>query len=359
MTVDQYQVEFERIKLLYANMNGIVAGLVLMTLFSALFLNATLPFSYAWVWALVALASVGPRLVIAHRFRKGIESQTITQQNVLNWENYWVLTGLPMAIVYSALSFFPYGSAVSLVGVATLLAIFSTASLLTTNMSYKAVGATAAIVIVPLIYHLYIQGSTVSIILATFFTAVLIVFGTYIRRMHKTLMENVSLKIENQNISLTDHLTNLWNRRGLNFYVEKLIPRSKRSKEPFTFIMLDIDNFKKFNDTYGHNAGDVELAKVAICIEQETRDGDLVVRYGGEEFIVVLPATNMEQTEEVAERICNNVRENSKVTISGGLAIYKEDMDMRDIIENADHALYAAKNAGRDRFEVYKDASSA
>ena len=359
ITTDQYQLEYERIRILYGNMPGITIGVLLMTVFCALFLNNTLPSGYAGIWAICAVMAIGPRLLVANTFNKGVITQSITPLNVQRWENYWVLTGVPIGLAFSSLSFFPYASALSLAGVAVLLSVFSTASVLTTNTSYKAVGVTAAIVVLPLAYHLFRQGGEFFIMLGVFYLFVLIVFGSYVLRLHQTLLENIRLKIENENISLTDQLTNLWNRRGLHFFVEKLIPRSQRSKDPFTFVMLDVDHFKQFNDKYGHNAGDVQLARVATCIEQETRDGDLVVRYGGEEFLIVLPATNMEQTREVADRVCRNVRENTEVTISGGLAIFRPDMTVRDLLEEADRALYAAKATGRDRFVVFDEINKA
>ena len=87
-------------------------------------------------------------------------------------------------------------------------------------------------------------------------------------RQHKTLIENIALKIENNKFSLIDPLTKLWNRRRLDLHVEKLVPASRRSGEPFSLIFLDIDHFKQYNDMYGHSKGDELLKKVAEVLQE-------------------------------------------------------------------------------------------
>ena len=350
MAQAQHRLDFERIRILYSGMPGLMVGMLAMTSFSTIFLYHSLPSTYTWIWCSTALVCLVPRYVVVRLFQNGIKNQSINENNILAWENYWVISGILLSGVFSALSFFPYSSLISMAVATILLTVFMAASIVNTNMSIKAVAVTAFIVILPLIYHLVIQDSVLFMLLAAFYIAVFVVFSNYVRRLNRTLLENINLKLENESISLTDDLTNLWNRRGLHFYIEKLIPRSLRSSEPFTVILLDIDHFKDFNDTHGHNAGDVELVKVATAIEQETRDADLVVRYGGEEFLIVLPAATIEQTREVAERICTNVRNTTGVTVSGGIAVYRQTMSLRDLVGEADEALYAAKAAGRDKF---------
>ena len=149
-----------------------------------------------------------------------------------------------------------------------------------------------------------------------------------------------------------DPLTKLGNRRRLYLYIDKLIPTSRRSDEPFSIIIADIDNFKQYNDTHGHNAGDDLLVAVAKRILESTRDQDLVVRYGGEEFMVVLPLTNIEQAKILAKRMCATVKADTAVTISAGLAVYSINMDFAQLVHEADEALYGAKDAGRDNFKV-------
>lgn len=350
MTSDNPQVDFERIRILFSGIMGMMVGIVILLLFIFIFIYAHFPSNLAWIWALATITSIVPRLLVVLRFKRGLATQKISPENILPWEGFWAYTSIPFMLAFASLLFLPFSNSEELLTVTLFLIVLSAASVLTSNTSLKTLLVSNTFIILPLIVRLFVEQQLIFTLLGSFCIIAIIVFRNYAIRVNRTLMENIQLKIDNENVSLTDPLTNLWNRRGLNFFIEKLIPRSQRSSEPFAVIMIDIDNFKKYNDEYGHNAGDVELARVATCIEQETRDGDLVVRYGGEEFLVVLPATSMEQTKEVAERIFRNIRSNAQVTISGGLATYSPKSDFRDLIQRADDALYAAKAAGRDRF---------
>ena len=208
------------------------------------------------------------------------------------------------------------------------------------------------ITLLSLIVKFFLMEDLIFTILACYIIIAYILLMRLLLKLNKLLVENISLKIESKNQSLMDPLTRLWNRRRLYLYIEKLIPASHRSGEPFSMIMLDIDHFKIFNDTHGHNEGDDLLVEVSRILLKCSRDQDLVVRYGGEEFMVVLPSTNIEQAKIIAERINTTVKKNTDVTISAGLAVYSDKMDFNQLVQQADDALYIAKEDGRDRFVV-------
>jgi len=168
-----------------------------------------------------------------------------------------------------------------------------------------------------------------------------------------------------EELTLIDGLTLIANRRHFDGYLKKEWEISKRSLRSISLIMIDIDFFKKYNDSYGHLEGDSCLKKVAKAIQQSIhREGDLVSRYGGEEFGVILPDTDLEGAKQVAERIRKSVMNLSIahkgsdiekiVTISVGVAsrIPSKDSKQEEIILSADNALYIAKNAGRNRVEI-------
>jgi diguanylate cyclase (GGDEF)-like protein len=163
-------------------------------------------------------------------------------------------------------------------------------------------------------------------------------------------------------LSLTDELTSCGNRRLLNREMEREIKRADRYERSLGLIILDIDHFKIINDTYGHIAGDQILKSLGQLIQDETREIDTCIRYGGEEFIVLLPETNLEGTMLVAEKIRHSVSVTSfqaddtahTLTISLGVAIYPHQAaNGKQLIKNADNALYQAKKKGRNRTLAY------
>lgn len=167
-----------------------------------------------------------------------------------------------------------------------------------------------------------------------------------------------------------DSLTQVFNRRSFDERVNQELWRLVREKAPLSLILIDIDCFKDYNDTYGHPAGDVCLQKVAQAIDQAVqRSADLVARYGGEEFGILLPHTDSEGAIAVAERIRSQVRAldiehvqspiNQRLTVSLGVTtiIPRLDSTAEYVIQQADWALYEAKNSGRDRVQVYQNPS--
>ncbi len=155
-----------------------------------------------------------------------------------------------------------------------------------------------------------------------------------------------------------DSLTGLHNRRAFDEHLPREVARSQRLGEPFCLLMIDIDHFKRLNDTYGHPAGDAVLRSVARAIAGCTRPSDLVARYGGEEFAVVLSGIDSGQALAVAERIRRQVALAEtglhRVTVSVGVAQYQPSAgdDAELLLSRADQALYAAKHGGRNRVQT-------
>lgn len=152
----------------------------------------------------------------------------------------------------------------------------------------------------------------------------------------------------------TDSLTGLFNHGFTEASVAREIERAKRGK-PFGILMADVDNFREFNNTYGHLAGDEALKKVAQAFRVNSRAADIQGRWGGEEFVVVLPEANEQKTQEIAERIRRNIEETPfdavvqgkdiklKLTASIGATVYRKGDDKTSIIDRADDLMYGAK----------------
>jgi diguanylate cyclase (GGDEF)-like protein len=161
-------------------------------------------------------------------------------------------------------------------------------------------------------------------------------------------------------LSITDPLTGLLNRRYIEERLTEEINRSERSSEPVSFMMLDVDEFKSYNDRYGHPAGDEALEMIGQILRENLRGADVAARYGGEEFSVLLPETNAEEGKAIAERIRRHVEGTKfpkrKVTVSIGIASLGGNVNsVAELISAADTALYQAKRAGRNNIKVYSD----
>ena len=171
-------------------------------------------------------------------------------------------------------------------------------------------------------------------------------------------LENALLYEEQQNLASIDGLTSLHNRRSFDEMLRRELSRMSREGRSLALLMLDIDYFKKYNDTYGHPSGDKILRTLASILRSKIREGDIAARYGGEEFTVILPEVDLQYACEVAERIRINVIEQMKngsetVTVSIGVASSHVQI-LSDLIQAADTALHQAKRGGRNRVVVYR-----
>lgn len=173
-------------------------------------------------------------------------------------------------------------------------------------------------------------------------------------QLNKVLQEE---KKTLEQISITDYLTEINNRRFININLETEIKKALRYGNNLSIIMMDIDNFKSINDMYGHHVGDQVLKTISKTIKSNLREVDLVGRYGGEEFLIILPNTGLEAAYNIADRIRNKIAKikfdnyDIKVTISGGVAQLKDDKGT-DLLKKADALLYKAKEKGRNRIEA-------
>lgn len=184
--------------------------------------------------------------------------------------------------------------------------------------------------------------------------------------LKNTFAEQIGLSIANIRLrealrsqSIIDALTGLFNRRYLEEILDREVRRATRSEQPVGVMMLDLDHFKNFNDTYGHEAGDVVLRETAAFLKRSVRAEDIVCRFGGEEFVVILPLADATNTQSRAERIRSKLHELTvlhegkslgAVTMSVGVAaLPAHGHSCKALLDAADAALYRAKREGRDR----------
>lgn len=176
---------------------------------------------------------------------------------------------------------------------------------------------------------------------------------------HASLIrENKRLFEEVQRLAVTDGLTGLFNRRKLDEALASEFERARRYRRPLSIIMIDMDGLKSINDAHGHSAGDAALKRIAHVVRAETRQIDMPARFGGDEFVVLLPEVELELAVKAAERIFNKVqilREHGDMSsVSGGVAQLGDDhASAEDLLRAVDETLYQAKRAGREKFLVH------
>ncbi|MFH1395678.1 MAG: sensor domain-containing diguanylate cyclase [Candidatus Omnitrophota bacterium] len=177
-------------------------------------------------------------------------------------------------------------------------------------------------------------------------------------------IENSQLYEKTVHLSRTDWLTGLWNTRYFSAMLEKKLKKSRETKNPVALLMIDIDNFKRFNDKFGHRQGDDAIKKVADILNRYSRGTDFVCRYGGEEFCIIMSKSNKSGARRTAERLRKEteksfkkdktIPKDYKLTISLGLAFFPNDsIEKNDFINKADQALYRAKQTGKNIVCVY------
>lgn len=180
-------------------------------------------------------------------------------------------------------------------------------------------------------------------------------------------IENSRLYEETVYLSNTDWLTKLWNYGKFHHFLTHELERAKRQSTILSLVMIDVDNFKHYNDTFGHMRGDQALREIATILENRSRRGDLVARYGGEEFALIMTNTSKENARLSVERLRSDIERffsaddmadpSKRVTISAGISTYPEDAMTKDeLISRADSAMYEAKRNGKNQVMLFRRA---
>ncbi len=189
------------------------------------------------------------------------------------------------------------------------------------------------------------------------FLTVTFLSALYENSREKSYQKALELSKKYQQLAHFDPLTHLSNRRDALYILKREQARMVRTKEPFSIILCDVDHFKQINDQYGHNAGDSVLIELAKIFTNNIREQDYIARWGGEEFLFILPQTTAKSANHIAEKIQKRLQnsvvnyENDKiaVTVSMGIEQFRDEQNIDELINNADKHLYQAKNSGRNQ----------
>jgi len=346
------ELDFERISVLYENTDVGYFGIATGVLFFGYIIDQLANVQAAIPWIIVVYIAYIPRIILSLRFARKIKNKEITPQNVKPWENHFFYASIVPFLCFSSAVFIPYGQNefTALLYYAVIVMTLISGSILTYSTSLPAIFLFINASMLPLIAKTFWLQEALFNVLGLLLVIAYLLISRLIPRQNKLLVENIALRIENEHQSLTDPLTKLGNRRRLYLLIETLVPSSLRHKDPFSIVLLDIDNFKLYNDEFGHSAGDDLLVQVSDILKDCSRDQDLVVRYGGEEFLLVLPSTSLESAQILVDRIRAAIKAKTNITFSGGIAVHSEELSFEQLVNKADQCLYAAKSGGRDRY---------
>lgn len=190
------------------------------------------------------------------------------------------------------------------------------------------------------------------IISVAIFAALSLIYPFFIGK--RLIEQQEQLTEEIRNLSEIDHLTGMYNRRKITELFDSEYVRYKRYKYPLSIMIIDIDFFKKINDKYGHNQGDITLKEIAAILKKEVRESDHVGRWGGEEFLVICPETDIDGAYTLAEKLRSTINKYPFTnvghrTASFGITTCSDDCTFESMINRADKALYTAKSDGRNK----------
>jgi len=181
-------------------------------------------------------------------------------------------------------------------------------------------------------------------------------FKKKIEELFESMNESVSLLYE---AATHDAKTELYNNHFFENILGMELEKAERGKQKLSLFIIDIDYFKKINDKYGHVKADEFLVRLAQVLKKQLRQSDIAARFGGEEFFVILPETNLDKAKKITSRLKTAIKKDSilgkyKITVSGGITQYKKKDTKTSIKARADKALYKAKETGRDKFIAIK-----
>ena len=348
------EIESERINLLFHSAETATAGIVVGYISLLIAFKNFLEPRHIIIWSAIFFIILLARIFLLIQIKRQNSVEAIPLKKLQKYEILFSVLAFFTGLVFSLTLFMPFHGnnlVITMFSVMILMGL-SAGSAIASNASTKVVVTFLVVTTLPILIHTFYQGGFYYYLITftyAFFSLILIRI-TY--SGNKVILENLYLKKKTREESLRDQLTGLWNRRSLELFIEKLTPKSRRDKKAFSIILLDIDFFKKYNDDFGHLKGDEALVNVANVLQNELRENDLAVRFGGEEFLVVLPQTDINMAQDITQRIITKIKSNTENTISAGISVYSQNMKFEELVKLADDALYKAKENGRDQFII-------
>ncbi|MFK8011718.1 MAG: GGDEF domain-containing protein [Marinicellaceae bacterium] len=350
------QLEFVRINDFFSKTKGIYGGLILNIIITSFLVAPYTSLKAIGYWISALIICYIPRVIYTFQYFKAKKLQELTVDNIQQWENKIFINCFLPFIAYSSLVFLPFegdariGFMVAALSLISLLVggsiIYSSSKKILNLYLFTCFSFLIARCLYEGTYHFYLLG--------IYFLAILIFISRLINTKYNNFIDHIASRLKFEKESLTDPLTGLPNRRHMEIFMEKFMPASRRTGHEFQVVMIDIDYFKKYNDAHGHIQGDKVLVDLATIVNQNIHQSDFFVRYGGEEFILILTAVNSEKCLPFLKKLMLTIENELGLTVSLGIASSSISDNFKQLISLADKALYTSKQNGRNQLSLAK-----
>jgi len=356
----QKELEFQRISDFFSKTKSVYLGLAFNILVTSQLIAPYTTLKAIGLWILATIICYLPRIITTLRFFKAKKEQQLTIDNISLWEKrVYFHSFLPFA-AFSSLAFMPFeGDVFAGVAIASLaLVALLSGGVIIYSSSLKVVTLYLYISIGCLVVRCLYEGGYNFYILAFYFIILILILKNLIRTQYQNFVDHLITRLQYEKQSLTDPLTGIANRRHLELFIRNFIPVSHRIKNEFQVVMLDIDYFKKYNDTHGHGKGDELLVNLARLLKKSIRSSDFLARYGGEEFALILIGNSQENALGFLDNLSKDIKNKLDITISAGMAGSEMSGDFEELFKLADQALYLSKQQGRNRVSLANQISN-
>jgi len=354
----QKQLEFERINDFFSKTRGVYSGLIMNLVITSQLIAPYVSSRAVVYWILSVMICYIPRITYTFLYFKAKKLQKLNVDNIVQWENRIFIHSFLPFLAYSSIVFMPFEGDVRL---GFLVAALSLITLLVGGVIIYSSSKKVAILylyisLICLMIRCVYEGGYHFYLLGGYFLIILIFINKLVKTKYDNYIEHIETRLRFKKESLTDPLTGLPNRRHMEIFMEKFMPASRRTGHEFQIIMIDIDHFKKYNDTHGHIQGDKILIDLANLVNKNIHGSDFFVRYGGEEFTLILTAISHENSLSFLDDLLRKIEKELSVTVSAGIASSSMSDDIDQLLKLADNALFQSKQNGRNRISVAKAA---
>lgn len=350
----QKNLDFERINDFFSKTKGVYSGLTMNLVITSQLVAPYTTSKAVIYWILTVMICYIPRIIYTFLFFKEKKLQKLNVDNIGLWENRIFIHSFLPFLAYSSIAFMPFEGDVR---IGFLVAALSLITLLVGGViiyssSKKVANLYLSISLACLIARCLYEGSYHFYLLGVYFLIILIFVSKLVKTKYDNYIDHIETRLRFEKESLTDPLTGLPNRRHMEIFMEKFMPASRSTGHEFQIVMIDIDYFKKYNDTHGHIQGDRILVDLAIIVNEKIHSSDFFVRYGGEEFILILTASGSENSLHFIGGLMYEIEKQLGVTISAGLASSTMSNNYELLLKLADSALYQSKQQGRNQINI-------